>query len=234
MLATMDLALAHMEQEYDDILDNFWQAYMPIFGKQSSVYQILLHYFINQNSTALSPLERKELAAALNQIRVRDSRIQWIGIYSRNRETNYILQGDYAAPTSMPEYFPYLPSESEYSKGRIIFSAEDYSFSSDSVPYFVICGNDPTGTNNGKLIIGYSLNDFVQTSDIYISGLSSIRYCVTYANQLLFDSSGSYDISTVYLSEQNTEGAIRFQGEKFYIKSIHTGDRLSCVSYMVP
>ena len=234
MLATMDLALAHMEQEYNDILDNFWQTYMPIFERNSTIYSTFVNYFANSDTTELGPLEKKELAEALNQIKVRDSRIQWLGVYSYNRKINYYLRPDNLALEIISESFPYLEELNAHSATRSIYAGKAEFGPFQNTPYLVLCGNDPTGLGNGKLMIGYSLNDFVQTSDVYISGLSEIRFYITCGDQLLFDSVGTYDANAVRFPQKETEGNILHNGEMFYIRAVRTGTSDSYLSYMIP
>ena len=48
ILASMNLAFTQIDQEYSDILENFWQAYMPIFEKNSASYSIFKTYFSHE------------------------------------------------------------------------------------------------------------------------------------------------------------------------------------------
>ncbi len=66
---------------------------MPIYENNSTIYKTFQNYRFQETEDPL-PLEKRDLMTALNQMRVRDSRIQWIGLYSDFRKTNYILYND--------------------------------------------------------------------------------------------------------------------------------------------
>lgn len=108
VIASMDLAFTQIDQEYSDILKNFWQAYMPIYERNSTIYSVFSNYFSHEKSADLSPLERFYLIDALNQMKIRDSRILWVGLYSDNRDTNYILYSDNTSLQVISDDFPYM------------------------------------------------------------------------------------------------------------------------------
>lgn len=89
----MDMTYLQLEQEYTDILDNFWQIYMPIYEDRGSsgIHAALENYFVTSRDTALSPLDKSELISALSQMMTRSSDIQWIALYEAERPVNYIL-----------------------------------------------------------------------------------------------------------------------------------------------
>ncbi len=233
IFSTTNMALSHMDQEYTSILSNFWQVYMPIFENNSTVYGIFQNYFPFSETKDLTPMEKKKLMNALNQLRVRDSRIQWIGLYSDYRKTNYVLYSDNTGIKVMDEEFPYLEDLQKKNAKMEIYRAKPITNAFGITRTFAICGGVPKGMGAGKIIIGYSLVDFERTSDIDLSGLPSIRYSITSSGQLLFDSSGTYDESDVYFHDDNNEGVITFKGEKQYFKSLLSGNNTSVISYSI-
>lgn len=233
IFSTMDMALAHMDQEYANILENFWQAYMPIYENNSTIYETFQNYFAFTEAADLTPLEKRDLMLALNQMRVRDSRIQWIGLYSDFRKTNYILYNDNTGIKVMDQAFPYIEELQSKTNQMEIYAAKNIENASGVSSTFAICGGKPVGMGEGKIIIGYSLADFENTSNFTIEGLPSIRYYMTAQDQLLFDSSGEYDESGIYFFNGDSEGVIGFQGQRLYSKSRLSGNNTTVISYTI-
>lgn len=233
VFSTMNMALSRMDQEYTNILENFWQAYMPIYEKNSTIYASFQNYFAFTQKDDLTPMEKRELIAALSQMRVRDSRIQWIGLYSDFRKTNYILYSDNSGIKVIDQNFPYMEELQSKTSQMEIYGAKNITTAYGTTSTFAICGGKPIGMGDGKIIIGYSLADFENISNFTIDGLPSIHYYMTSANQLLFDSKGYYDGSQIYNPQENREEVINLGGKKLYIKSRLSGNNTSLISYSV-
>lgn len=233
IFSTMDMALAHMDQEYANILENFWQVYMPIYENNSTIYGTFQNYFAFTEAADLTPLEKRDLMTALNQMRVRDSRIQWIGLYSDFRNTNYILYNDNTGIKVMDQDFPYMEELQSKTNQMEIYAAKNIENANGVSSAFAICGGKPVGMGEGKIIIGYSLTDFENTSNFTIEGLPSIRYYMTAQDQLLFDSSGEYDESGIYFFNGDSEGVIESQGQRLYSKSRLSGNNTTVISYTI-
>ena len=232
VLASMNLAFTQIDQEYSDILENFWQAYMPIFEKNSTSYSIFKTYFSHEKADALTPLEKFSLIDALNQMRIRDSRILWIGIYSDNRDINYILYNDNTSLQVIPEDFPFLNQMKSKTQQMEIYGNQNF-YSSSYAASFAICGGVPTGMGPGKIIIGYSLQ---KIRSICENAASSIPY------QFDFISNGIpvFHYQTDSLNATCLPSAIGISvitnndGEKFYVHCTNSGDNLTTLSYSIP
>lgn len=230
IFSTLDMALVQMDQEYSHILENFWQTYMPMYENDSSTNAIFKKYFAFSTADDLTPLEKKELITALNQIRVRDSRIQWIGLYSPHRKTNYILFSDNTGIKIMEQNFPYMQEIENERTQMQIYGAKNVGSAFGNTTTFAICGGKPVGMGDGKIIIGYSLSDFEKIGNFGITDIPSIRYYITSANELIFDSTGLYNDALLPVSNLN-QNTINYEGEKLYINSIFSGNNSSYITY---
>lgn len=232
ILASMNLAFTQIDQEYSDILKNFWQAYMPIFEKNSANYSIFKTYFSHEKADDLTPLERLSLIDALNQMRIRDSRILWLGVYSDNRDINYILYNDNTSLQMIPEDFPFLNQMRVKTQQMEIYGSPDSSSDSYAAS-FAICGGVPTGMGPGKIIIGYSLQ---KVYSICESAISSIPYQFDFiSDEVSVFHYQTDSFKTTYLP--NTVGTgIKANdiGQKFYVHCANSGDSHTTLSYSIP
>lgn len=232
ILASMNLAFTQIDQEYSDILKNFWQAYMPIFEKNSANYSIFKTYFSHEKADDLTPLERLSLIDSLNQMRIRDSRILWLGVYSDNRDINYILYNDNTSLQMIPEDFPFLNQMRVKTQQMEIYGSPDSSSDSYAAS-FAICGGVPTGMGPGKIIIGYSLQ---KVYSICESAISSIPYQFDFiSDEVSVFHYQTDSFKTTYLP--NTVGTgIKANdiGQKFYVHCANSGDSHTTLSYSIP
>lgn len=151
----MDMTYLQLEQEYTDILDNFWQIYMPIYEDRGSsgIHAALENYFVTSRDTALSPLDKSELISALSQMMTRSSVIQWIALYEAERPVNYILFNTGARLQEMPEDFPYLEKLASASSRMEVYGMEPVSNAGSPVYAYAICGGVPVNMGTGKSLI---------------------------------------------------------------------------------
>ncbi len=231
-LASMNLAFTQIDQEYSDILENFWQTYMPIYEKNSTSYSILKTYFSHENADDLTPLERLSLIDALNQMRIRDSRILWVGVYSDNRDVNYILYNDNTSLQIITEEFPFFKQMAAKTQQMEIYGNPDIH-SDAYAASFAICGGVPTGMGPGKIIIGYSLQ---KVYSICENAVSSVPY------QFDFISNGSSvfhyqtdSLKTTYHPNSiGTDILTNTDGMAFYVHCENSGDSSTMLSYSIP
>ena len=232
ILASMNLAFTQIDQEYSDILQNFWQAYMPIFEKNSTSYSIFKTYFSHEKADDLTPLERLSLIDALNQMRIRDSRILWIGVYSDNRDVNYVLYSENTTLTVITEDFPYLQQLQNKTQQMEIYGNTDEAANSYAAS-FAVCGGVPTGMGSGKIIIGYNMQKIYSICE---DAASSIPY------QFDFISNGATifhyqtnSLNTNYIPYEIGTGIVsNDDGQKFYVHCANSGDNLTTLSYSIP
>ena len=229
--SVLNQKISYMDQEYTGILENFWQIYMPAFEDNNPAKEILKNYYAFSTAEDLSPFERNALNKVLTQMRTRDSRIDWIALYSDTREINYILYNDNTSIQVINSNFPYINELSQDRSGMFILPAKTITDATGSKQTFAICGNSPNGMGSGKLIVGYSLQHFEQESTVFISGLSSVDFCLLSENQLLFDSTGIYDTSHFYLPDAPCDSVVTMNGEKYYVKAVLCGNNSTFLTY---
>ena len=221
ILSTMDLALTRMDTEYSNILENFWQPYMPLYETSSDNIEILRTYFASSPAEDLSPFERQKLKSALQKMYSQDSRIQWIGLYSNYRSVNYLLTSNDSGIQVMPADFPYLDKLQQKTQRMEIYGAKTVETTSGPQKTFAIAGGSPVGMGAGSIIIGYSLQNFEAYCNFTIAGLPSIRYCLTANDELIFDSTGSYSAQSIPSTNRSS----------LFVRSILSGDNTSAISY---
>lgn len=235
-LSEINLTFQLMIQEYTDILDNFWQIYMPIFETSGNdfVSTTLTDYFIPGSNTALKPLEKRALTTALAQMMMRDDKIQWIALYSNDRAVNYILYQDGSNLSEIRPDFPYLAQLANNPKTMSVWGTTPVSDTAVTANTFAICGGIPYYMGSGNILVGYSVSPLEQICKNKIAALPSLNYRLTSNQQLLFDSSGSYEESGGCFPTETIQGLVHtHENQRFYVRSRVCGNNTSVVSYTV-
>ena len=104
LIGEIDTILLRIENEYESITDNFWEAYLPIFEADDGT--VVKQYFMSDEMQ--TPFELMELKAILQRIAKRDNRIRWVAIYSAEREKNYIYYNENDTMREIQKNFEYL------------------------------------------------------------------------------------------------------------------------------
>lgn len=240
LISDMDYAYVQLKQEFIDTLDNFWQLYMPIFEKNSTVYPVLSNYFVNPSGSTLNPLEKSELSEALHQLLLRDNRIQWVALYSENREDNFMMFNSSRNLIGITEDFPYLENIRSKGGNMEIYGTELISDGAKSVQTFALCGGTPFAMAGGQILAGYSLSalEHICNSSEHSAHLPSLTYMITSDSseqtELVFHSGGVYEEEGQYLPTSKTNGETVTVGHSdYYIRSGAYGDAKTYLSYMV-
>lgn len=90
ILADVNIRLTQVGNAYQNLTEQFWESYLPIFENRTTSYLLLRDYFAVPDDDGLTPVELHDISNVLAQIVVRDDRIQWIAAYSPVRKVNYI------------------------------------------------------------------------------------------------------------------------------------------------
>lgn len=189
-LLSKDFVFQQLEQEYNQTVENFWQLYLPIFEGPHQNYDILDHYFSSADSEDFSPLEKKDLINALQDLFSRDSKVQWVALYSPNRTTNYVLSSMNGTLDILPADFPYNAAVQAQTQQLAVYGAE--AFPQNEMSY-AICGGIPAGMGSGHIIVGYSLTPYKKICASNESAFQSLEFIITTKSGILFHSSGIYD-----------------------------------------
>lgn len=241
LISDMDYVYVQLEQEYANIVDNFWQLYMPIFEKGSTVYNSLLTYFTNPSGSGLTPFEKNELATALHQILLRDNQVQWIALYSDEREDNYIMFNTGRSLRPLPEDFPYLAQLRQKNGNMEIYGTQPVSNGSETFHTFAICGATPFFMEGGKLMAGYSTSALKEICNQgrQASAPGSLTWLLTTQNgggemEILFQSGNDYEEQEQYLPDKGVTGNVATEtGKKLYVRAKSCGNATSMLSYQV-
>lgn len=175
IFASLNATYSAMSEEYQDMIQNFWQIYMPVFEDNEKNLQLFNHYFSQNNPQVLTPFERQRLMHALQSMLVRDDRLQWIALYNENREDNYILYASHNF-TQIPKDFPYLESLNADTMLMQIQGENPVSSLDAELRTIVLIGNAPTSTRQGKLLAAYSISSLEQIFKANSVSLDSLCY----------------------------------------------------------
>lgn len=229
ILSSMDMAYSYLYQEYKNIIQNYWQVYMPIFDGYPEVYDTLDAYFSESNPGDLSPLERRTLSNVLNQLKIRDNRIEWIALYSGNRSVNYIKYNNDSGVAPLDDSFPYLSELKKQTTQTEIYGSRSLAAPYGNVMTFAISGGLPANMGNGRIVVGYRLDSF-HTADSYdMDHVASMRYYILANGQLIYDSFDKYDSDEVYPADSNQTGIVKYNGNRIYVKSGFSGTNTSLI-----
>lgn len=233
-LSRMDATFAKLEQEYTEVLDNFWQVYMPIVETGNSyVASQLTEYFQAAGQEDLTPFKKAALAAALKQMLIRDSDIQWVALYSKNRSYNYIMFQNSSSCQALDPAFPYLDDILAAPRSMSVWGMKPISQASDPIHTYAICGGVPAEMGDGRIIVGYSITAMEQIYKNSESPLNTLNYMITSGEDIVFHSNSNYEESS-YMPQGNIQGVVSSaQTGKIYVNSRVRGNDSSVISYTV-
>ncbi len=234
VLSQLNRAYSQLTREYELIIDNFWQNYMPIYEKESNYFEIWAPYFDTEHYPTLDILYRMQLEESLQQILKRNEDIQWIVLYNGEREDNYILFSAVSGMKLLTSDFPYLERLVNAPVGMQIYGMETLANGNTKYKTFAISGDIPSRIGKGKILAGYSLDSFQSTCANIVNSLESVNYVLTNHGEIIFDHSGNYDKDLTYCAPVPlTDSTVEFQGETLYISSKICGRNSSMLSFYV-
>lgn len=226
LLSQIELTMTQLSQNYQDTASNFWQLYMPIFERSSQAYDVLMNYFIDKTGRELPPLEKYDLSYSLSQMMLRDDQVQWIALYSQNRETNYVYLQSTSSLQEVSNDFPYFSELDGTSKQLKIFGKQLSDSKIETGDTFVICGGIPSRMGNGHVIAGYSLSSLNQICATNTPILDSLQYYLVHNGDLLFTSGGNYESLPSYIPASPFLGSsYDNNGQKKYIDARTCGSK---------
>ena len=233
LLSDIDLIYLQLKQEYSSVIDNFWQIYMPIFesGSSNTVSETLEHYFSADNSQQLTPLEQNTLKEILTTMMLRDNKIQWIALYSPERDSNYVVHNSGSSMTQLPSDFPYLEKLREPSSQMSVLGRETLIFSNMYYHTYALAGGIPKYMGDGKIIVGYSTSGMEQAVSENFP-LKSLRFQLTANGETLFCSDGKYDDPEIFPEMASLNGIRKAaDGRRLFVRSEPIAHRSSLLSY---
>ena len=169
ILADVNIRLTQVGNAYQNLTEQFWESYLPIFENRTTSYLLLRDYFAVPDDDGLTPVELHDISNVLAQIVVRDDRIQWIAAYSPVRKVNYICYAASQTGTgvgimeALPDDFPYMEQMQQKNNLMEIYG-EIESERSQLRNTIAVAGGTPALTK-GVLLFGYGISQIQQFAE---------------------------------------------------------------------
>ena len=169
ILADVNIRLTQVGNAYQNLTEQFWESYLPIFENKTTSYLLLRDYFAVPDDDGLTPVELHDISNVLAQIVVRDDRIQWIAAYSSVRKVNYIYYAASQTGTgvgimeALPDDFPYMEQMQQKNNLMEIYG-EIESERSQLRNTIAVSGGTPALTK-GVLLFGYGISQIQQFAE---------------------------------------------------------------------
>lgn len=216
--------MSQIDTQYNHITEDFWRLYMPIFENPSSIYASLRNYCKLSPGVDLRPMEKLELTYALRAIMANDERIRWVGIFSGENKTGWLLFSGDSTLTEIPYDFPFLEDLENKGAAKEIFKTQVLNIQGKSIRCFVQCGGVAPDIVGGNILVGYNADD-LSADELDESLLSGTRFLLLNEKGLIYDSSNLYDLSAEELSDlaQKETGTHLIGSEIVFLQKYKTG-----------
>lgn len=194
-ISSMQATSEQLAQDYSYTQNEFWQIYLPIFESNSGVEESLYEYYHTDAKEELSPFARNDLTTALKQMLLRDSRIEWLGVYNPERRTNYMIYKNVDTLSVIPADFPWLDELKWQTQQMVIYGTNQINSETSPVNTYLVSGGIPAQMGKGRIIAGYSLESFEKIYQNSENPLSSLTYYLSLEDQVLYTSAANYPVS---------------------------------------
>lgn len=225
--SSMEMINTYTSQEYGNIVNNFWQAYMPVYETLKEDSTLIKNYFASE--VELSPQDKNLLSGLLKKMSLRDNRITWIALYSAVRPVNYIQYANNTSINTLSNDFPYLHELNAKKQQMEIYGMRYLDSSSAGNETFAISGGVPFSFGNGSVIIGYKTSNLAQSVNLFPDNMKSMEYYVLSNGQVVYNSEDNYDINTLYQPNGQTDGTYIVNGIRKYVQALPSGNASSYI-----
>lgn len=230
LLAELDMQLLQVAYEYQNITDEFWAVYLPIFENPDNT-GFLTGYFANGEAGDLSPMEKLRLSGVLSHMAAREERVQWIAVYSPQREKNYIYFLESSTLQLLPENFPYLGELTNNKRKMEIYAEQIVQIGDYRYHNIAVAGGAPGKIKDGRIIVGYDINrlgGLCEKSEDF----ESLRFDIFWDDKVIF-SSGEKKNWPFSECEPGKGNIYRFDGEKWYVQVLGESLKGARICYAV-
>ena len=222
LTSTMEMIATYTSQEYGNILDNFWQTYMPVYENNEEDTFLIQKYFTSDAD--FSPQEKRQLSDLLKKMSLRDNRVSWIAFYSPSRPTNYIQYNTSSSISPLPDSFPFLHNLENKTRQMEIYGLPSDAFTGSSFSNtFAICGGAPFGIENGSILIGYYTATLARSLDLLPANADSMEYYVVSDGSVLYHSGLNFDSTSLYLPDKERKENLWVNGKRKYVRALPSG-----------
>lgn len=222
IILNMDMSLLRLEAECASTVENFWDAYLPIFETDNAV--VARKYFLED--TPLDPYSIRELREVLQNIAQRNNRIRWVAIYSPARDVNYIFRVENNVFQALPADFPYLEDLAAKSSSLEIYGSHD------DKKEIVLAGGTPVGSGKGSLLIGHDAAALYQLAESNRS-LPGEAFGIIWENTCIAGDGKILEL-TEKLPAAGSHTLVSDTGSKFFVSVSDKTPQGTRVLYTVP
>lgn len=228
LLSNLNMTLLRVSTEYENVTQNFWSIYIPIFERDAEESYALQRYYTNTDD--LTPLEKYELVSLLKQMSTRDNRVQWLALYSGNRETNYIYFTGQNTLQVMESDFPYR-SDLENKKDRMeIYGEKSFTSNYGSYTGIAIAGGTPYRAG-GALLVGFDIST-LESICSRSSDFTTLQFDIVQDSTTLY-TSGEEAYTPESLPELGKSAILRDGTEQRYVQMDTSDSHLASIYYSV-
>ena len=236
ILADVNIRLTQVGNAYQNLTDQFWVSYLPIYENKATNYPLLRDYFAVSDEDGLTPVELHDIADIMAKIAVRDDRIQWIALYSPVRKINYIYYAASQMGTGvgtieiLPDDFPYMDLMQQKSNLMEIYGeVEDERAQLQNT--IALAGGTPALTK-GVLLFGYGISQIQQMAEENLP-LESLQFEIISNEGRLLYNSGEEHIELTEEIFQAGSGVLQTENGKWFAMVDPYTNRSGTVYYTI-
>lgn len=230
LLSDLDMTLVQAASEYENLTDDFWNIYIPLFGEKSTAKSTLQNYYTLHPDKELSPLEKVDLTEVLRQMAARDDQVRWIAVFSDRREYNYIyFPGQYTLQP-LGEDFPYLENLKNKKEVLEIYGEKKVNSPGENYDCIAMAGGLPVGWGQGTLAVGFSV-DALQQICRAESVFSTLQFDITVEGKCIYTTGEAPYIPEDALEKGSSGLQIDSAGVRRYVQVASQTTRWARVYY---
>lgn len=231
LLGELDRTLVRAATEYENLTEDFWSIYIPVFENGGANQFALRSYYMTKGDDELTPLQKFDLKETLFQMAIRDDRIQWIALYTDSRAQNYIYYTGQQTLQPMDEDFPYLQELQKKQDVMEIYGQKYFSTAYGTFDGIAIAGGVPEGAGNGAILVGYDVSPLRQICSAY-QRFKSLQFDIVMEGRSIF-SSGQEAYFPVLYPEMGSNGIYKSEDGRRYVQVSDQGKNRARIYYSV-
>ena len=222
----LNQTMSELNYAYENCTEDFWRYYLPIVENEGGMYDSLRAFFLSDRKDDLSPVEKDELANAMQKLMAYNHGVSWVGLYIEKDSKNYLMHRDEGMLREVSRDFPFSEKIDKKGAAMEVYGSELISTRRGMIRSFALCGNATINVQDGKIIFGYN-TDIIGSGFINMEESSNANYYIVNDNGVVFDSSGEYHNDIMSLSEK-TGNLVRVDGKLMCIHRLsNTGSKYS-------